>query len=142
MIAILFTGIMFYAAATIFKADSNNCWSKPYPEPLDGNYEDKNYQKIASAHDLEQQKCYEAYEQSALNINNKRHILIGILSVIVLISVFFISDFIAKHGLFFGIILTNIIATIAYNNVASIIGLISLVAIFVGILIFIIRRKD
>jgi len=128
LIAILFTSLVFYAANLFFNQDRNSCWES-YPEKMDlnGNYVQPEEANI----------CNMAYLNSQDKLNEYRLILIGIVALIVIGTMIFLSFGIFQQGLFYGSILSSIIANIAYFNSKSIIGFILAVLILaeIGLLI-------
>jgi uncharacterized membrane protein YkgB len=141
LIAIFFTGIMFYGANTIYDYPKNDCWNKySYAEPVDKNYNNPEY--LTKTHELDKnnQICEENFQTLTNNNDQNKQILLGIICIIVLILIFFIKEDFINLGLLSGTIITSFISTIAYYNANSIIGLILLIMIFIGVLIFIVKR--
>lgn len=137
LIAILFTGVVFYAANTTFKMQTNRCWETPAVIAKDINYDNSAEMQKLNA---EQTKCNNQYTIEQTKNNRNKQILISILSLIVLVIIYFVSTGIVNNGLFFGIIVTNIISTIAYYDAATTLNLALVVIVLIGIILYINKK--
>lgn len=138
--AILFTAILFYAANTIIKTEDAKCWEKySYSPVCDTNAQSDGC--IKQKKDLE--VCNNQYSEQQQNDDKTRLIIIAGINIVVLLLIIFLLGMKTEEitlGLFFGAILSSIIAAVAYNMSTSILGLILFVIIFIECLI-VIQRK-
>jgi len=135
LIAIFFTSILFYGAYIAFPLEQNKCWDNPIIK--DYNVNDDMAIKQA---DTEINKCNELYETTRKDIEKYKMILIGAINVILLIILTFFKFDNISWGLMLGAILSSIIATIAYYDSASIIGLVLVIIEFLEI-IFLMKKR-
>jgi len=142
-IAILFTGIVFYGANTIFKTETNDCWQKyTIPSPKDGNYSDPAYLAASERVNQQQMACDKLYTETTRKSNQSKQIFIGILSILIIALIFFLKEDFVNLGLVSGVIITNFISTIAYYDTNSVISFALLIVIFIGVLVFIVKRTN
>ena len=134
LIAVFFTALLFYAAHVIFTTHQNDCWDRIVePKIIDGNEPDFNNSELLA--------CSTVNETNNKSLETKKVILIGIINILVLIGVLILGFSTIGLGLFFGIILSSIIATLTYFRSVTVIGLILLIIAFIGILAVIYRSK-
>lgn len=140
LIAILFTSILFYAANTIIKTEDAKCWEKhPYTPVCDVNTQDAGCVKQMK----DQEVCNNQYWEQQQNDDKTRLIIIAGVNIVVLLLIIFLLGMETEEitlGLFFGAILSSIIAALNYNMSTSIIGLILFIVIFIECLI-VVQRK-
>lgn len=142
LIASFFTSITFYAAHVFFPIEENNCWQK-YNEvvSIDKNYNDPIVQKQDQARQDEINKCDNLYQQTKKENDMYKLIIIGSINVLVLILLIFIFGLnTIGLGLFAGILLSSIIASISYYDSSSKIALAIIIVEF--ILCMIILNKE
>jgi len=128
LIAILFTSISFYAANVFFNQPENTCWNK--------NITDKNTTQ------KEVNTCNQIYEKNENSNKKNKLIFISIINILIIAFTIFLIFDIITQGLFYGSILSSIIANISYYDSASAIGLILAIIVLVEIIILIKRRLN
>ena len=140
LVAILFTAILFYAANTIIKTEDTKCYTKyPYSPVCDANAGSGTCVKQLQ----DQEACNNQYWEQQQNDDKTRLIIIASVNIVILLLIIFLLGMETEEitlGLFFGAILSSIIAAIAYNMSTSILGLILFIIIFVECLI-VVQRK-
>ncbi|MDD4983719.1 MAG: hypothetical protein PHH82_02680 [Candidatus ainarchaeum sp.] len=135
LIAILFTSLVFYASNIFFKTnDYDDCYSKVKPV-----YDINGF----SPQQAEMDACYKDYQTAREAKEKNKLLLINIITIVILVGVIFLTMDIFINGLFYGALLSSIIANIAFYNSDSIIALILGIIIFVelGILIKVKMKK-
>lgn len=140
MIGVLFTSLVFYAASVFFPHKEDDCWTK-YPVRYDVNYDNPKDVNEANEITKKQTECSEALNAYNKNVDQKGQIFVGIITVIVLIAMLFISVGPAQIGLFIGAILSSIVSTIAYYNTNSVISLVLLIVVFCAIIYIVSKKK-
>jgi len=138
LIAGFFTAIIFYAAQTFFPIQENKCWEKYSTQeiiPKDNNYNDPSY--IAEQNKIQKKidECNSAYEITRESIDRYKLILIGGLNILILLVLIFLGLNFVSFGILIGVLLSSIIATIAYYDSSSKIALAIFVILFVEAII-------
>jgi len=132
LIAILFTSLVFYAANLFFKTTyMDDCYSKVKPV-----YDINGY----SPQEAEMQSCYKTFELEQETKGKNKLIFVNVITIVILLGVAFLTLDIFVNGIFYGSILSSIIANIAYYQSDSIIALILGVIIFIE-LAYLIKKK-
>lgn len=140
LVAILFTAILFFAANTIIKTPDAKCYEKySYSPVCDANTTNETCIKTLK----DQDTCNNQYWEQQQNDDKNRLLIIASVNIVILLLIIFLLGMETEEitlGLFFGAILSSIIAAVAYNMSTSILGLILFVVIFIECLI-VIQRK-
>ncbi len=122
LIAILYTSIIFYGSQVFFNTEENKCWEKyNYPMTADKNYDDLAVKEQEKAMQNEIEKCNTLYLENKINQEKYKLLFIGILNILILLLILFVKIKNIDLGLFLGVIISSIIAIIAYYNSSSIV---------------------
>ena len=143
LIAGFFTAIVFYAAHVFFPIENNNCWDK-YNSPEATPTPDKNYSDpkvIAEQNAIQEQvnACNTAYDLNTNTQERYKLILIGAINILVLLLLIFLGLNMVSFGVFVGVLLSSIIAAIAFYNSSSKIALVIVVILFIEALVLLTR---
>ncbi len=131
LITILFTSLIFYAANIFCKVGMDDCYNTVKPV-----YDINGY----SPNQAEMDNCYILFNETKEATEKNKLILISVATIVILLGVIFLEMDLFVNGIFYGSLLSSIIANIAYYNSSSIIALILGIIIFTE-LGFIIKKK-
>lgn len=141
LIAILYTSIIFYGAHVFFNLEENKCWEKyNYPMTNDKNYDDPLVKEQERAMQTEIEKCNTSYLENKKTQDKYKLLFIGLINILILVLILFVNIKDIELGLFFGVIISSIIAIITYYNSSSILVFILIVIEFILSLFAIIKK--
>lgn len=141
LIAILYTSIIFYGAQVFFSLEENKCWEKyNYPMASDKNYDDPLVKEQEKIIQTEIEKCNTSYLENKKTQDKYKLLFIGIINILVLLLILFVKIKNIDLGLFLGVIISSIIAIIAYYNSSSILVFALIVIEFVLCLVQITKK--